>query len=309
MPVANYYSRLGRVAGVLVALGGAALLFWAWRAGVPWFERHVFPTYCATRPAHLQVIIVARIVAAVVGCVLIFLVAPHVMRLRTLPIVSVLVAIVCALAVTEITVRWLEARANRAHAAFRQDVPRLVSDPRLGWRYAPDQQFPATDGRRGFVYAIDRDGERAAEPEHAADPARPSIVIAGESIGFGHRLPYEETVAARLERDLGLQVVNLSVHGYDARQEYLRLRDALPRFAAPRLVLFFFVPQQIGRWRTHAPLRCWIFSPTSLITTTPSSSARVPYSSWRAPPPRLREQRSCSSSPTRSRAAWMPCHG
>jgi hypothetical protein len=243
------------VGGLICAALGVACLTWAWRAGVPWFERHVLPTYCATRTAHLHAIVAARVVGVVLGAVLILVVAPRAMRARALPTASIVAAIAASLLVTEITVRWLEARAERGHEAFRLDVPRLVHDPRLGWRYAPGQLFAATDGRRGFTYAIDRDGNRAATVEHAADPSRPSIVMVGESIGFGHRVPWDETVAARLERDLGEQVVNLSVHGYDARQEWLRLREELGRLKDPRLVLFFFVPQQIGRWRMHGTLR------------------------------------------------------
>jgi hypothetical protein len=102
-------------------------------------------------------------------------------------------------------------------------------------------------GDHKVTYAINGEGNRAASASDVSDPSRPTLLIIGESIGFGHALAWEDTFGSMLEHDLGLQVVNLSVSGFGTTQQYQRLIEALPRFLHPVAVIIMFVPHQIAR--------------------------------------------------------------
>jgi hypothetical protein len=126
-------------------------------------------------------------------------------------------------------------------------------------------------GDRAVSYAIDEDGDRAASSGERPDPARPSILFAGESIAFGYGLPWEETFPYLVARDLAVQAVNLAVVGYGSDQAHQRVLDALPRFARPLAVVTLFVPSQMMRnvdpWRPRLGL-----GPGGALVPVPASS-------------------------------------
>src|SRR5262249_3337372 len=99
--------------------------------------------------------------------------------------------------------------------------------------------------------------------------SRPSILFVGESITAGHGLEYDETYPAIVGEALGLQVVNLGVHGYGLDQAFLRLHDTLPRFERPVAVITFFIEAMLLRLQTpdHPHLA---FLGTEPIATPPA---------------------------------------
>jgi hypothetical protein len=101
-------------------------------------------------------------------------------------------------------------------------------------------------GRR-IEYAIDRDGDRAATASSRIDPARPTLIVAGESIAFGESLAWEESFAARLGAELGLQVVDVGVPAYGSDQAFQRSMEALARLKKPVALVTVFVPQLVRR--------------------------------------------------------------
>ena len=125
-------------------------------------------------------------------------------------------------------------------------------------------------GRR-ISYAIDAAGDRAGSPDEVPDPARPTILFAGESIAFGWGLHHEETFPFRVGRDLGIQAVNLAVVGYGNDQAHLRVLDALERYRRPVAVVTLFVPSQIRRnvdiWRPRLAL-----GPDGALEIVPASA-------------------------------------
>ena len=122
------------------------------------------------------------------------------------------------------------------------------SDPRYGWVLQPRRTTVLRlEKWRPVRYTIDAWGDRAENIDHVPDPSRPTILIAGESIAMGHGLEYAETLAGVLERDLGLQVVNVAAGGYGTDQAALRAADALARLQHPIAVVQTFLPVQLQR--------------------------------------------------------------
>src|SRR5262249_51997963 len=125
-------------------------------------------------------------------------------------------AIVAALGTSEIMLQQTEPRPSEW---LRPDEePLRVTDPRLGWVVVPSRTGRRVFGGRTIEYAIDPAGYRVRRVDEPVDPARPSIVFAGESVMFGEGLPWDETVPAQVEAMLKVQSANVAVHGYTTDQ-------------------------------------------------------------------------------------------
>ena len=118
-------------------------------------------------------------------------------------------------------------------------------DARYGWALLPSKTTLV--GASQLRYAVDAWGGRAASDRAAPDPARPSLIVAGESIAFGYGLEYEQTFAAVLGGELALQVVNVGVGGYGTDQAALRLEDALQKLEKPVAIVQVFLSAQLHR--------------------------------------------------------------
>jgi hypothetical protein len=243
-------NRIVRVATELSCAAAAlGLVAFATVADVAFYERHVAPNFCIDRP--IGGWIAVRIVAAALAVFLGFYVRPRLGRVvgrtsrRELAITAagVAVALVAALVVGEILLR----RARWDDRIGGHNVADLESDPRLGWRDVPNRTYVFGPPERRFTYAVDARGERVASLDDPVDPAAPTLVVAGESIAFGHSVGWDQTFAALAGHELGLVVVNAGVAAYGTDQIYLHLLDVLQRLAAPRLVVIVFVPVEIRR--------------------------------------------------------------
>lgn len=234
---------------LLCVAAAAGLLAFAAFADVGFYERHVAPNFCVDRP--LAGWLAVRGVAAGLGLLLAIVVRPRLGRViarapgRELAITAagVAVALVAALAVGEAVLR----RARWDDQIGGENVADLQPDPRLGWSYVPNRTFTFGPPERRFSYAIDAHGERVRSLDEVSDPDAPALVVAGESIAFGHSVGWDESFPALVGHDLGLRVVNIGVAAYGSDQNYLHLLDVLPRLARPRLVVIVFVPVQIRR--------------------------------------------------------------
>jgi len=100
---------------------------------------------------------------------------------------------------------------------------------------------------RSVRYEIDAEGNRAASVRNASDPRAATLLFTGESITLGWGVAYEESYPALVGRDLGVQSVNLAVTGFSSDQAFLRLREALPRFALPVALVTIVLPVQLER--------------------------------------------------------------
>jgi hypothetical protein len=242
------------VVGIVVAALGASLVIWALTARIVWFERHLFFSYCLTSLEMARGAIAVRWGAGIAGAVVAFIGAPvlarwigrRTLRQVILPMSSTVVAVVAAAVVAEMALRHQASEV--VPPPFLRELPLLQrGHPRYGWIWVPLQRIVATVGDHTVTYAINAQGNRARDVRDVPDTSLPTVIINGESVGFGHGLRYDQTLAGLLERDLGVQVVNLSVHGYGTAQQYLRLLDELPRYPRLVAVVTLVLPEQISR--------------------------------------------------------------
>jgi hypothetical protein len=228
-------------------VSGAALLVVARAADARWFERHVLlPWYYPWAPSW---ILETRVAAAVCGAVLLASAWPIGWGLRRSTVggwLRVALAVVLGLATSEVVLR-LNEHGTAYWRSLKLEFHFGRTDPRFGWVLLPSRTTVLGPKESPTSYSIDAWGDRAATDVGAPDPELPSLVVTGESIAGGHGVAYEQTFAARMGKDLGLQVVNVACGGYGSDQAYLRLHDVMSRLKIPRAVVATFVPVMLSR--------------------------------------------------------------
>jgi len=120
-------------------------------------------------------------------------------------------------------------------------------DPLLGWSYRPHLEGVQRQGEHLRPVVTDSHGLRVRSPAHRPDPAAPTLLLVGGSIAFGHGLSWDESLAGRLERRLGLQVANLGVQAYGTDQALLALQRHHPRFERVEAVVYVFIDDHVLR--------------------------------------------------------------
>lgn len=269
-------SRLWRFALEAATLISAlALIFFAERADLAWFERHFMHSYLVPREHYAYKVALVRIGCAAVGLLLLVrgrtLVVERLHRWalgwsarltageRLAAVGRVALVLLVVTFIFEAVLRHTERRLER----MRQTNPPLElrlggAHPRYGWLPTPSQRTVAPLAGRDIEYSFNAQSVRVRSVQDVLDPALPTVLFTGESIGIGHGLQYAETYAALVGEQLGLQVVNLSVGGYACDQAYLRLADELPRYARPVAVVTLFLPALLDRtmrdYRPHLAL-------------------------------------------------------
>jgi hypothetical protein len=229
------------------ALSGAALLAFARAVDSRWFERHVLlPWYYPWAPSW---IVGTRITAALCGVLLLALAWPlgrALARSTAAGWARVFLAVILGLATSEIVLRRSE-HGTAYWRALKLEFHFGRTDPRFGWVLLPSRTTVLGPVERRTSYSIDAWGDRAASDAGAPDPGVRSLVVAGESIAVGHGVAYEQTFAARMGKNLALQVVNVACGGYGSDQAYLRLLDVMTRLKSPVAVITTFVPVMLSR--------------------------------------------------------------
>ncbi|HEY5675437.1 MAG TPA: hypothetical protein VIR81_01550, partial [Myxococcales bacterium] len=233
--------RLGAVAAGLVGLGAAVA------CDAAWFTRHVrVPALYLPPPWWLLPLLRGALVA--VG-VLSIAASARLARLAARPgdLLRGVFAVLLALCAAELILRQGE-RGTTSWRARKLELRMGRPDARFGWVLLPSRTVSlAAAGAVPVAYAIDGWGDRASSAGQAPDPSRPSLVVAGESVGVGHGLRFEDTFAARLSSALDLQLVNVSAGGYGTDQSLLRLEEALARLRNPAACVLVFLPIQLQR--------------------------------------------------------------
>jgi len=237
---------------ICIGVGVAAILL-AIRADHDWLDRHLLPQMFMPRDEQILIWSIERGVAVALGLAFIFPVRRRVGdRVRAghggtlaLSLLSSAVAAGLALFASEAVLRTADWEKLERWVA--EEEPLRHADPLLGWVNIPNRVGYETYDGRLTRYDLDAEGRRVADVNHPIDPARPSILFAGESILFGFRLNWDETAAARIGAAMDAQAVNLSVNGYGTDQEWLQVRRALPRFGRTKAVIALFAPMMIER--------------------------------------------------------------
>lgn len=235
------------LSATLVTLAGLGLVTLAIVANQTWLDQHILPSVYVMRTWYVTLESAARLLMLVVGAVLIVVVRPRLVRIAArdpASIVRVIAAAALAIVAGALVLRWM-------HPSDQWLLDRLEPlrqrDARLGWTFVPDRTGQRTVSGRTITYAFDRIGARVRSTDEPVDPDRPSIVFIGESVMFGEGLTWDETIPARVGSAVGMQPVNLAVHGYASDQAYLRLEQELPRFRQPRAVVSLFMTALLGR--------------------------------------------------------------
>lgn len=168
---------------------------------------------------------------------------------RGLRVVAALAGLVVAVLATEIVLRathWgvLEPRQGDYHFLAREGAGFWVADPKNPpehqWDGDPYGRLPP--GAR-MTYPLNSHGLRGPEP----DPARPKLLMVGDSFTFGEGVAEQDTFAARVERSLAPgfspppQMIAAAVPGYGSENEAARLPEWLGEFT-PRAVVVVYVP-------------------------------------------------------------------
>jgi hypothetical protein len=246
---------MGRAIGLLVAATGVASALAAFACDAAWFQRHIaLPCFYPAPPPWLHSTIRAGLAA--VALLLLAAARPLGRRTTGAGTARVSLAVLLALGAAEWMLRHFDWTAP-ALRSKRLEYRLGREDARYGWALLPSKTTLL--GASRVRYAVDAWGDRAASDRAAPDPARPSLIVAGESIAFGYGLEYEQTFAAVLGRELDLQVVNVGVGGYGTDQAALRLEDALHKLERPVAIVQVFVSAQLQRnvrdYRPHLALR------------------------------------------------------
>jgi hypothetical protein len=235
------------LAEALAMLAGAVLLAAAVMADPAWFDRHFVRAFFIPRPLFLGFETAIRASLAIAGAALALVLRPRLGRLAVRPAAElawgslrIVIAVVLALWLGELGLSAAFSRAAEQGGPTQEPLRR--TEPRLGWVFESSHASRVMQAGRLVDYAFDAHGYRAPSLAQPVDPARPSVLFAGESILAGYGLPWSQTIPARVGAALRLQSANLSVFGYADDQTSMRLAAELPRFAHPVAVVILFAP-------------------------------------------------------------------
>lgn len=232
---------------------GAAMILLAILADRQWLDRHVLPHMFLSRNEQILWWMVERGTAFVLGLTLVCFVRPWATRRvrqakgKDLLIQSILAAFAIASSAlaSELVLRTVYWRGVDRWATKEEPLRR--PDPYIGWTNVPARTGIEDFYGRRIIYHIDAGGHRISDPALPVDYAKPSILFTGESIMFGFRLNWPETVAGQTEAITGIQSANLAVNGYSTDQAFMRLTRELHRYARPVAVVGLFSPTLLER--------------------------------------------------------------
>jgi hypothetical protein len=247
--------RARLVAEGLVGALGVAALAWAWHADLRYCERHFCAELVAYDSYQLGAAYCWRAGAALVGFLLLFIVRPRAGRwAEQRPPAACMaaggrltLALALALVASEIGLRVLHLPRPKDKS---KTIEVAIGEPndRYGWLFTASKATVLDHaGNRKVEYAINAEHDRVPTVDAVPDHSKPSILFVGESLTAGHGLPWDETYPAIVGDALGMQVVNLAVHGYGFDQQFLRLYDALPTFQHPVAIVTIFIRYMIDR--------------------------------------------------------------
>jgi hypothetical protein len=218
-----------------------------------WLDRHVLPHIFLSRNEQVFWWNVKRGAAFVLGLMFVCVVRPWAARLvrhakaKDLLVQSVLAAFAIASSVvaSEFVLRAVYWRG--VDRWVTKEEPLRTPDRYVGWRNMPARTGLEDFYGRRILYHVDASGHRIGDPALPVDYTKPSILFAGESIMFGYRLNWSDTVAGQVEAITGIQSANLAVNGYSTDQAFMRLAGELNRYTRPVAVVALFSPSLLDR--------------------------------------------------------------
>jgi hypothetical protein len=240
-------SRRRAITEVLVALTGVGLIVLAIVLTQSWFDRHLLPSFYLMRRWYVFLESSSRVALALVGVFLLLVARPRIGRLaeqRPSSVIAAAIAAVLAVGAGQLALSWLHPSTEWLLASIE---PLRRPDPRLGWTFVPSREGHKAVGGRTISFAFDAAGYRVRSVNEPVDPARPTMLFAGESVMLGEGLNWDDTIPAQVGALMGVQSANLAVHGYATDQSYLRVESELPRFQRPVALVTLFMTALLGR--------------------------------------------------------------
>jgi hypothetical protein len=240
-----------------VACVAAPLLGFALLANHRWLDWHMLPDILIPRSIHVGWLDTERVIALAAALMLLFLLRPWIGRWaeRSRPseiawtLAGGAVALILALGLSEVAMRWIIWREDRSWVTDKEPLRR--SHPVFGWENTPNRVGQEDFKGRRISYVLDRGGNRVADPTKPVDYTRPTILYIGESIMFGAKLNWEETVPGQLAAMTGIQSANLAINGFATDQNHMRLVRELPKFRHPVAIVILFAPTMLERNLRH----------------------------------------------------------
>jgi hypothetical protein len=236
-----------KLAEALVALTGIGLIVLAIAVTQSWLDRHLLPSFYLMRRWYVFLESSARVALALMGVFLLLGARPRIGRLaaeRPSALIAAAIAAVLAIGAGQLALSWLHPSTEWLLASIE---PLRRPDPRLGWTFVPSREGHKTVGGRTISFAFDAAGYRVRSVNEPVDPARPTIIFAGESVMLGEGLNWDETIPAQVGTLMNVQSANLAVLGYATDQAYLRVESELPRFQRPVGLVTLFMTALLGR--------------------------------------------------------------
>lgn len=241
------------VAEAAVACVAAPLLGFAVLANHRWLDWHMLPDILIPRSIHVAWLDTERVIALAAALLLLFLVRPWIGRWaeRSRPgdiawtLAGGAIALILSLGLSEVAMRWIFWRDDRSWATDLEPLRR--SHPVLGWENIPNRTGHEDFRGRRISYVFDRGGNRVADPTKPVDYTQPTILYLGESLMFGAKLNWEETVPGQLQAMTGIQSANLAINAFATDQTHVHLIRELPKFRHPVAIVVIFAPTMLER--------------------------------------------------------------
>lgn len=234
------------VVSIAAAIAGLAFLASGALADQHWIQHHFLPDFSMSPFARSVRVVAGRTLTAAAAASL-FALARLIYRLKPGELCGFLAgagritaAVLLALIASEVilsTVFWRPFDQLKTG-----EEPSRHYDARLGWVNDPSRTGLLDIAGRRITYVIDRDSDRVAGTGGEADKSQPVILFTGESIVFGYKLPWEETIPAQVAGFTGVQAVNLAVEAYSDAQAYTRLMARIGEYQRPVAVVSIFMP-------------------------------------------------------------------
>lgn len=187
-------------------------------------------------------------------------------KLRVFRLLTVLLAGVAGLFITESGLRWQQARLERSDVL----EPGLVRyDAGLGWTLNPGWSGRHTHHDYAARYTINSRGLRHDTPADAGDGGDSLTMVVGDSFTFGLGVNDDATFVHHLQaaRPPGISFLNGAVPGYSTDQQALLIERRIPVFKPDRIVLVVYLGNDLFDNLLAFPLQVSSPKPYFAVTT------------------------------------------
>lgn len=154
-------------------------------------------------------------------------------------ILLVLFGLVMGFLITEASLGvFYQMKGKSAEGQFAVNETRNIHqyDSILGWNMAPGASARQKNSEFDVTYKINNEGFRD-DKNYSLKPGDKRAIIFGDSFAFGIGVENEKTFSKILEKEIGREVLNFGVSGYDPGQYFLSLKNQGMKYN-PDLIIY-----------------------------------------------------------------------